>query len=129
MRYISNDDQRDQHGSKRKLDGGWKAAYDFLCYRLLAQDGIRVRVVSMPSWEIFAAQSAAYREAVLPRSVTARVSVEAGVTLGWERWIGAHGRAVGVDRFGSSAPAAVMLEQFGITAENVVRVTRDVLGL
>jgi len=97
--------------------------------RLLAQDGIRVRVVSMPSWEIFAAQGAAYREAVLPRAVTARVSVEAGVTLGWERWIGAHGRAVGVDRFGSSAPAEVVLEQFGITAANVVRVTRDVLGV
>ena len=63
-----------------------------------------MRVVSMPSWELFALQDLAYREQVLPPAVTARVSIEAGVTAGWERWVGDRGRAIGVDRFGASAP-------------------------
>ena len=72
--------------------------------KLLAADGIAARVVSMPCWEAFAAQSPEYRESILPRAVTARVSVEAGVTLGWQTWVGLDGAAVGVDRFGASAP-------------------------
>ncbi|MCK6554363.1 transketolase [Candidatus Binatia bacterium] len=95
----------------------------------LARDGLRVRVVSMPSWELFAAQSAEYRETVLPRNVAARVSIEAGVTLGWERWIGAHGRAIGVDRFGSSAPGDLIFEKYGVTAAGAARSVRELLGL
>jgi transketolase len=87
---------------------------------LLAQDGIRARVVSMPCWEAFEEQDAAYRDRVLPPAVRARVAVEAGVTFGWHRWIGDGGEAVGVDRFGGSAPAEVLMEKYGITAENVV---------
>lgn len=94
---------------------------------VLAQDGIGVRVVSMPSWELFAAQPRAYRDTVLPPEISARVAVEAGVTLGWERWVGARGRIIGLDRFGASAPANVLFEQFGFTVENVVAQVKTVL--
>jgi transketolase len=97
-------------------------------HQLLAGEGIPTRVVSMPCWEAFMEQDAAYRESVLPRSVRARVSVEAGVTLGWERWIGDGGAAVGLDRYGASAPGEVNLERLGFTAENVASKVRSVLG-
>jgi len=96
-------------------------------HQLLANDGIRARVVSMPCWETFAAQSAQYRDAVLPASVRARVSVEAGVTFGWSQWIGDSGTAIGVDRFGSSAPGETNMEKFGFTPENVARIVRALL--
>ena len=88
--------------------------------RLLA-GGIRTRVVSMPCWELFTAQPAEYRDSVIPPAVTARVSIEAGTTLGWHRWIGEHGIAIGLDRFGASGPGSVLVKQFGFTAENIVR--------
>jgi transketolase len=91
---------------------------------LLAMDGVAARVVSMPSWELFAHQPEAYRENVLPAAVTARVSVEAGVTLGWERYVGLRGESVGIDRFGASAPYKVVYEQLGVTAEAVVEAAR-----
>jgi transketolase len=94
---------------------------------LLTRDGIPVRVVSMPSWEVFAAQSEDYKESVLPPSVTARVSVEAGVTFGWSRWVGEAGISIGVDRFGASAPGAVNLKELGLTAENIVASVRRLL--
>ena len=94
----------------------------------LAAEGIRTRVVSMPCWETFAAQDAAYRESVLPASVKARVSVEAGVTFGWHRWIGESGVAIGIDRYGASAPGEINLEKFGFTAENVARAVRTLVG-
>ncbi len=81
--------------------------------------GVAARVVSLPSWALFMAQDEAYRATVLPPDVAARVSVEAGVTLGWERWIGPAGHAVGLDRFGASAPWQVLYERFGFTPENV----------
>ena len=90
----------------------------------LAAEGVGARVVSMPSWELFAAQPQSYRDSVLPPTVTARVAIEAGVTLGWERWVGARGRVIGLDRFGASAPYKVLFEQFGFTVENVVRQAR-----
>ncbi|MFM2106530.1 MAG: hypothetical protein RL338_1562 [Chloroflexota bacterium] len=93
----------------------------------LAGEGHAVRVVSLPSWERFAAQDAAYRESVLPRAVTARVAVEAGVTFGWERWTGDGGAIVGLDRFGASAPAGALLETFGFTAGRVAAVARRVI--
>ena len=73
----------------------------------------------MPCWEAFKAQPAAYRESVLPAAITARVSVEAGVTLGWEAWVGLDGGAVGVDRFGASAPGGELYEHFGITSQAI----------
>lgn len=87
----------------------------------LAADGIGTRVVSMPSWELFAAQPQSYRDRLLPPSITARVAIEAGVTLGWERWVGERGRVIGLDRFGASAPYKTLFEHFGFTVENVVR--------
>jgi transketolase len=95
---------------------------------LLTAEGVRVRVVSLPSWERFGAQPAAYRDEVLPPSVKARVSIESGVSLGWDRWVDAReGAIMAIDRFGLSAPAAQIFERFGFTVENVARVARGVL--
>ena len=85
----------------------------------LQQQGIKVRCVSMPSWELFEALPQAERDAVLPPSVTARLAVELGVAQGWERYIGAGGAMLSVDRFGASAPAAVVLREYGFTVDNV----------
>jgi len=95
---------------------------------LLKADGIAARVVSMPCWELFARESAEYRESVLPAAVKARVSVEAGTTFGWSRWTGDAGVAIGIDRFGASAPGEVNMEQFGFTAEHIATAVRSLLG-
>jgi len=94
----------------------------------LAADGIKARVVSMPSVDVFDAQDADYRETVLPSRVTARVAIEAGVTAGWWRYVGTQGQVVGLDRFGESAPANELFEHFGFTTDNVVAVAKDVLN-
>jgi transketolase len=87
-----------------------------------------VRVVSMPSWELFEAQPEAYRLQVLPPSVTARLAVEAGVAFGWERYVGSQGRTVTLNRFGASAPYKTLAEKFGFTVDSVVRVAREMLA-
>jgi transketolase len=86
-----------------------------------------VRVVSMPSTNVFEAQDAAYKEAVLPKAVTARVVVEAAVTDGWWKYAGTQGAVVGIDRFGESAPAGALFKEFGFTVENVVAAVKGVL--
>ncbi len=91
---------------------------------LLAADGVAARVVSMPSWELFADQSADYQESVLPTAVIARVAIEAGVTLGWERYVGSHGKIIGLDHFGASAPYQRLYEEFGLTATAVAEAAR-----
>jgi transketolase len=96
--------------------------------KMLAEEGIRVRVVSLPSWKLFDQQPAEYRESVLPPEVRARVAVEAGMTLGWEHYVGLDGAVVGMRSFGASAPAKVLLEKFGLTAENVVVQAKALLG-
>jgi transketolase len=95
---------------------------------VLARDGLRARVVSMPSWELFLAESPAYREAVLPRAVPRRLAVEAGRTIGWERWVGDAGAVLGVDRFGASAPGETVMRELGFTVEQVVARARALLG-
>ena len=95
---------------------------------LLAADGIDARVISMPSMELFRRQDAAYREEVLPASLTARVSVEAASPFGWGEWIGTTGHAVAIDRFGVSAPGDQALEALGITAEAVASAARAQIG-
>jgi transketolase len=85
----------------------------------LRSEGIRARVVSLPAWDRFAAQPRAYRDAVLPPSHTKRVSIEAGVSLGWDRWVGPEGAMVALDRFGASAPAGTLFEAFGFTAAHI----------
>ena len=87
---------------------------------LLNEKGMDVRVVSMPCWELFQQQSAEYREKVLPTSVTNRVSVEAGSTFGWSKWVGDQGISIGIDTFGESAPYEELYDHFGITTEKVV---------
>jgi transketolase len=86
----------------------------------LDEEGVQAQVVSMPSWELFADQPEEYQRSVLPPDVTARVSIEAGVPSGWERFVGMEGERIGVDRFGASAPGEVMMEKYGFTAERVV---------
>lgn len=93
----------------------------------LGEEGVRVRVVSMPSWELFDEQPAGYRESVLPRAVRARVAVEAGQAQGWERWVGLDGAVVGMTGYGASAPAEVLYDKFGITADAVTALARAVL--
>ncbi|WP_435809273.1 transketolase [Streptomyces longwoodensis] len=93
----------------------------------LEADGIPTRVVSLPCWEWFAAQDQAYREEVLPPTVRARVSVEAGVPLGWRDFVGDAGRTVGLDHYGASAAYTVLYEQFGLTADAVVAAARESL--
>ena len=88
---------------------------------LLEKQGINARLVSMPSWELFAAQPQAYRDEILPPNVGARVSVEAGATLGWHRWVGDRGVAIGLDRYGASAPAKEIAEEFGFTPERIAQ--------
>jgi transketolase len=93
----------------------------------LEADGIPTRVVSLPCWEAFEAQAPAYREAVLPPEARKRVSVEIGVSLGWERWTGDEGAIIALDHFGASAPAAAIFEHFGFTANRVAEVGRAVV--
>ncbi len=91
-------------------------------------DGVQVRVVSMPSWELFAAQPSSYQNTVLPPGIRRRVVVEAGATHGWERYVGPEGGMVGIDRFGASAPGKVLFEKLGFTTGRVVEVAREVLA-
>jgi len=97
-------------------------------HRQLVSEGVRSRVVSMPSWELFEAQSAEYRQAVLPPAVHARVSVEAGSPFGWERYVGPRGAIIGVDRFGASAPGPEVMARYGFSVEHVVATAKAVLA-
>ncbi len=102
-----------------------------LCVKAAEQlrgEGKKVRVVSMVCWEIFQDQDEAYRESVLPKAVKKRISVEAGVTFGWCRYVGDEGIAIGIDTFGASAPGPVCMEKFGFTVENVVAKAKSLLG-
>jgi transketolase len=96
-------------------------------YNDLSAKGRKVRVVSMPSMDAFDAQDAAYKEAVLPDAVKARVAVEAGVSNLWPKYVGMQGKVVGVDTFGESAPAGDVYKAFGVTAENVVEAVEEQL--
>jgi transketolase len=93
--------------------------------KLLENQATRTRVVSMPSWELFAAQPESYRNEVLPPDVRGRMSIEAGATLGWERWIGDRGFAFGVDHFGTSAPAEAIAKAYGFTPENIAKIASE----
>ena len=93
----------------------------------LQTEGIAARAVSMPSWELFQQQDAEYRESVLPWKTRARVSVEAGTTIGWERYTGFDGISIGIDRYGASAPGDVVMSKFGFTVDNVAKQARSLL--
>jgi transketolase len=94
----------------------------------LEREGHPTRVVSLPCWELFELQDQAYRDAVLPPSVRARLAIESGASLGWERWVGAEGAIIGLDHYGASAPAPVIFEKFGFTVDRVADVARNVLA-
>ena len=95
----------------------------------LAQDGKRVRVVSFPSWELFEQQDQAYKVSVLPVACHVRLAVEAGSTIGWEKYVGLEGKIIGIDHFGASAPGAVLAEKFGITVEQVYEQAQSLIAL
>jgi len=97
-------------------------------YRRLSAEGFRVRLVSLPSWELFDAQSQEYRDSVLPPDVTARVSIEAGITMGWERYVGCRGVMIGVNRFGASAPYERLYQEFGLTAEAIIQAAKELVA-
>jgi len=106
---------------------GSEVALAVAARQLLIGEGTPTRVVSLPSWELFAAQDAAYRESVLPRAVRARVAIEAGSSLGWHRWVGEDGAIVAVDRFGLSAPLKDVLISLGLTPEAIAERARALL--
>ncbi len=97
-------------------------------FEKLTAGGVKVRVVSMPSWELFERQDAAYKESVLPANVTARVSVEMASTFGWERYVGPKGKIIGMRTFGASAPLKDVLKKFGFELDNVVAAAKEALG-
>jgi len=97
-------------------------------YEELRSDGVRARVVSLPSWYLFDLQPAEYRESVLPEAVRARVAVEQASTLGWDRYVGPHGQIVGMHTFGASAPLKEVQRKFGFTPERVAKAARELLA-
>ena len=94
---------------------------------LLAEKGVDARVVSMPCMELFERQSPEYQESVLPAQVRARVSMEAGCTMPWYKYVGLDGEALGIDHYGASAPAGILFKEFGFTAENACAAAMKVL--
>jgi transketolase len=93
----------------------------------LAEAGIAIRLVSFPSWELFAAQDQGYRDSVLPPDIEARLAVEAGISLGWHQWVGPKGRIHALDHYGASAPASVVFENFGFSVQHIEEMARDLL--
>ncbi len=110
------------------LATGSEVSLCIAAYEQLSKEGVRVRVVSMPSWELFEQQNEEYRNSVLPPDVTARVSVEQASTLGWERYLGTGGRAIGMKTFGASAPLKELQKKYGFTPEAVVSTAKELLG-
>ncbi len=104
---------------------GSEVALALAAKKLIEQQGVPTRVVSMPCWELFERQSQEYKESVLPPDVHARMSIEAGATLGWERYVGDRGYAFGVDRYGASAPLAEIAQAYGFTPENIARLALE----
>jgi transketolase len=97
-------------------------------HKQLTREGVASRVVSMPCWDLFEAQPQSYKDQVLPPSVKARVSIEAGSPLGWERYVGLEGAIIGVNRFGASAPGEIVMRELGFTPEHAVEIAKSVLA-
>jgi len=110
------------------LASGSEVALIVVAAERLRAEGIAVRCVSMPSWNLFDAQPQSYRDEVLPRRVTARLAVELGAAQGWHRYVGEYGDVLGIDRFGASAPAPTLLREYGFTVDAVVARSRRLLG-
>lgn len=110
------------------LASGSETEIAYAAYKELAEEGVAVRVVSMPCMEVFEEQSAEYKESVLPKAVKKRVSIEAGSPISWKTYVGEEGYTLGLNHFGASAPADVLYHEFGLTSANLVRIAKDVLG-
>ena len=110
------------------IASGSEVAVALEAYEKLVAEGIAARVVSLPSWDLFEKQPAAYRDEVLPPAVTARLAIEAAAPLGWDRYVGPKGAVIGMMRFGASAPYKILAEKLGFTADNVVRRAKELLG-
>jgi transketolase len=110
------------------IASGSEVALVVRAHEALTSRGVRSRVVSMPSWDIFEEQPQAYRDEVLPPSVTARVAVEQGSVLGWDRYVGAAGRIIGMKTFGASAPLKALQHKYGFEPERVLAVALEALG-
>lgn len=120
-------DAGDQEPELILMGSGSEVSLIFEAGIRLAAEGINVRMVSIPSWELFEAQPESYRKEVLPDSIAARVAVEAGINMGWAKYIGEGGQVISIDHFGASAPAEVLFEQYGFTIENVIETAMGVL--
>ncbi len=110
------------------LASGSEVSISLQASDILQSDGINVRVVSFPSWELFEKQPEDYKESVLPSSIKARVSVEAGVKQGWEKYVGDYGESISIEKFGASAPADVLFKEYGFTPEKIVEMAQKVLN-
>jgi len=110
------------------LASGSELSLAIAAHETLLGQGIRSRVVSMPSWEVFEHQSQTYRDSVLPPNVKARIAVEQGSTLGWERYVGNSGRVIGMNTFGASAPLKELQKKFGFEPSQVVMAAREQLN-
>jgi transketolase len=109
------------------LASGSELALCVEAFEKLRAEGVKARLVSMPSWELFEAQDAPYRERVLPPAVRARVAVEAGIKQGWERYLGGSGLFLGMSGYGASAPSSALLKHFGFTVERVLELAHEAL--
>ncbi|KAG0456943.1 hypothetical protein HPP92_021787 [Vanilla planifolia] len=125
--YIVSDNSSGNNPDIILISSGSELEIAIKAAEELRKEGKAVRVVSLVSWELFNEQSDEYKESVFPAAVTARVSVEAGSTLGWEKFIGSKGKAIGIDRFGASAPAGRIYKEFGLTPENVFAVAKTII--
>jgi transketolase len=109
------------------IASGSEVSVALAVHNRLMDEGTRSRVVSLPSWELFAAQDQDYRDSVLPAAVRARISIEAGITMGWKAFVGEDGVTLGIDRFGASAPGGLVMEKLGISIDNLYQSARTLL--
>lgn len=124
--YVLN--QSEKNPEVILMASGSEVSLALEAFNALQSEGIKTRVVSFPSWEIFEAQSGEYKESVFPKSVKARISIEAGVKQGWEKYIGDFGEAISIEKFGASAPYEIIFKEYGFTKEAVVVSVKRVLG-
>jgi len=111
------------------IASGSEVALAIDAHEALKAEGIRSRAVSIPSWELFEQQPQAYRDSVLPPQVTARIAIEQGSVLGWDRYVGPAGKVVGMHTFGASAPLKALLQKFGFEPDRIVTLAKEMLGL
>ena len=126
--YVLADAAADGQPDVILIGSGSEVSLCVGAYEQLAGEGVRVRLVSMPSWHLFDEQDQAYRDSVLPPGVTARLAVEAGIEQGWDKYLGLAGRFIGMHGFGASAPAGELFEEFGLTKDNVVKQAKELLA-